>query len=108
MDQSPSNARRCHWMRFLNQDTGVSYGAEKFARDYNLPVVYARINKLSRGHYSLDVQLVTEHPNSLQPGEIVEKLMRLLERDINHIPEYWLWTHKRWKRKKPADVVIAD
>ena len=32
MDQSPSNANRCHWMKFLNQDTGVSYGAEKFAR----------------------------------------------------------------------------
>jgi KDO2-lipid IV(A) lauroyltransferase len=107
MDQSPSSSKRCHWMRFLNQDTGVSFGAEKFARDYNLPVVYGRINKLSRGHYSLDVQLLTDQPNALQRGEIVEKLMRLLEADINHIPEYWLWTHRRWKRKKPADVLIA-
>ena len=108
MDQSPSNSNRCHWMRFLNQDTGVSFGAEKFARDYNLPVVYGRINKLSRGHYSLDVQLLTDQPNALQRGEIVESLMRLLEVDINHTPEYWLWTHRRWKRKKPDNVIIPS
>jgi len=94
-------------MRFLNQDTGVSFGAEKFARDYNLPVVFARINKLKRGHYSLDVQLVTEEPNAMAKGAILEKLMRLLEADINHLPQYWLWTHRRWKRKKPDDVVIT-
>jgi KDO2-lipid IV(A) lauroyltransferase len=107
MDQSPSNSRKCHWMRFLNQDTGVSFGAEKFARDYDLPVVFARINKLKRGHYSLDVQLVTEEPTTTTKGEILEKLMRLLEADINHLPQYWLWTHRRWKRKKPDDVIIA-
>jgi Kdo2-lipid IVA lauroyltransferase/acyltransferase len=107
MDQSPSSGKRCHWMRFLNQDTGVSFGTEKFARDYNMPVVFGRINKIKRGHYSLDVQLLTDEPAAMAKGEIMERLMRLLETDINHQPQYWLWTHRRWKRKKPDGVVIA-
>jgi Kdo2-lipid IVA lauroyltransferase/acyltransferase len=102
MDQSPSNNKRCHWMTFLNQDTGVSFGVEKFAREYNLPVVFGRINKIKRGHYSLDIELLTEEPNALPSGAIVEKLMRLLESDIKTTPEYWLWTHRRWKRKRPV------
>jgi KDO2-lipid IV(A) lauroyltransferase len=107
MDQSPSNPRRCHWMIFLNQETGVSFGAEKYARQYNLPVVYFRVHKEKRGHYSVDFELVTKEPNKFRQGEIVEKLMRLLEEDIKSKPEYWLWTHKRWKKKKPADVIIS-
>jgi Kdo2-lipid IVA lauroyltransferase/acyltransferase len=105
MDQSPSSSKRCHWMTFLNQDTGVSFGIEKFSREYNLPVIYGRINKVKRGHYSLDLELLTEEPNTLQSGEIVERLMLLLEKDIKAIPEYWLWTHKRWKRKRPVDPI---
>lgn len=104
MDQSPSSANRCHWMTFLNQDTGVSYGVEKFAKDYNLPVIYGRINKIKRGYYSLDVELVTGEPTTWPKGAIVEKLTQLLETDINNIPEYWLWTHRRWKKKKPEII----
>ena len=103
MDQSPSSSKRCHWMTFLNQETGVSFGVEKFAREYNLPVVYGRINKVKRGYYSLDIKLLTEEPKAMTRGEIVEKLMLFLESDIKAAPEYWLWTHRRWKRKRPVD-----
>mgnify|MGYP003693675235 CR=1 FL=1 len=32
-------------------------------------------------------------------GEITEKHTGRLERQIEETPQYWLWTHKRWKRK---------
>ena len=38
IDQSPSNTKNCHWMTFLNQDTPVFFGAEKYAKKYNSPV----------------------------------------------------------------------
>jgi KDO2-lipid IV(A) lauroyltransferase len=101
MDQSPSNPKKAHWMKFLNQDTAVFYGAEKYAKEYNMPVVYGVIHKPKRGYYEAEFKMVTETPNEMGQGEIIEKAHRFLEENINEIPEYWLWTHRRWKHKKP-------
>ncbi len=101
-DQSPSNPNNAYWMKFLNQDTGVLFGAEKFAKEYNYPVIYGRLNKLKRGHYSLDFTDVTDTPKETAHGEITEKITLLLEKDIQAIPQYWLWTHRRWKHKRPV------
>lgn len=105
-DQSPSNPNACHWMKFLNQETGVSFGAEKYAMENNAPVVYGRILKLSRGHYAFEAELVTEFPKDEPKGAIIEKITKYLEADINKQPEYWLWSHKRWKRKKPEGIAL--
>jgi KDO2-lipid IV(A) lauroyltransferase len=106
IDQSPSNPNKCHWVKFLNQDTGVSFGSEKYAKENNFPVVYGRIHKIKRGHYSFDCTLITDHPNDEPHGKILEDLSILLEKDIIAQPEFWLWTHKRWKRKKPEHIII--
>lgn len=100
-DQSPSNPKSAYWLTFLNQDTGVQFGTEKFAKDYNYPVLYGRLNKVKRGFYTLDFVDVTHLPQETTYGEITEKITRLLENDIRAIPQYWLWTHRRWKQKRP-------
>ena len=102
IDQSPSNPNSAYWMTFLNQETAVLYGVEKYAKEYNYPVVYGIINKVKRGHYNLELVDVTATPRETPYGEIIEKTQHLLEIDIRKNPEYWLWTHKRWKHKKPV------
>lgn len=104
IDQSPSNPNKAYWTTFLNQDSGVLFGTEKYAKEYNFPVVYCRMNMVKRGHYSLDFMDVIEKPRETAYGEITEKVTRLLEKDIRVEPQYWLWTHRRWKHKKPAEV----
>lgn len=99
IDQSPSNPKSAHWMKFLNQDTAVLFGTEKYAKEYNYPVVYGRINKEKRGYYSFEFFDVTDHPTATAHGEITEKITQLLEKDIRNIPQYWLWSHRRWKHK---------
>jgi KDO2-lipid IV(A) lauroyltransferase len=99
IDQSPSNPKSAHWMKFLNQDTAVLFGTEKYAKEYNYPVVYGRINKEKRGYYSFELFEVTDQPASTAHGEITEKITHLLEKDIRNIPQYWLWSHRRWKHK---------
>lgn len=99
-DQSPNIKQQPYWTEFLNQETGVQFGTEKFARDYDTPVIYGFIHKLKRGHFEMEYRLVTEKPNELPIGEITEAHTRMLEEDIRKEPAYWLWTHKRWKRKK--------
>ena len=99
-DQCPRTNQRPYWTEFLNQETGVQFGAEKFARDNQTPVVYGFIHKIKRGHYEMEYRPICDEPNGLEMGMISEAHTRMLEGDIRKEPAYWLWTHKRWKRKK--------
>ena len=101
VDQSPPLTSNSYWMKFLNQDTGVLYGTERYAKEFNYPVVFGRITKESRGHYSFEFVDICEFPQQSQFGEITEKITSLLEQDIIQDPQYWLWSHKRWKHKRP-------
>lgn len=103
IDQSPSRPDNCYWMSFLNQETGVLFGAEKFAKQYDQPVLFARINKEKRSYYSLEFFEVTDKPKETAYGEITERSTKILEKDILEQPHYWLWSHRRWKHKRPAD-----
>lgn len=101
-DQSPRNSEKAYWTTFLNQETGVQRGAESISRKYGLPVVYGALIKEKRGHYSIEFEPICTHPDELpEPNAIIEQATRLLEKRIEQQPEYWLWSHRRWKRKKP-------
>ncbi len=99
-DQAPSpSTKQTYTMTFLNQETEVMYGTEKFAREYNYPVLFAAITKVRRGVYETRFEVVEEEPSSTPYGQITEKVTRLLEKQILDQPEFWLWTHKRWKKR---------
>jgi KDO2-lipid IV(A) lauroyltransferase len=100
-DQSPGNSNNCYWGTFLNQDTAMIFGVEKYAKDYNFPVLFLRINKVKRGHYTYEFTEAIEEPGNTEYGEITRKINGLLELDIIKQPEYYLWSHKRWKHKRP-------
>jgi KDO2-lipid IV(A) lauroyltransferase len=99
-DQNPSNPKKAYWLKFLNQDTGVLFGAEKYSRDNNWPVIYVTINKIKRGFYEVVYSLVTNNPKDDPYGKITEDFTKLIENDIVNNPQYWLWSHKRWKHKR--------
>lgn len=103
-DQSPSDTHKSYWMEFLNQQTPVLFGAEQMAHSYDFAVVYFETKKLKRGHYSIELKLITDQPKSLEWGEITEAHTKSLEATIIKQPEFWLWSHKRWKRTLPEDM----
>jgi KDO2-lipid IV(A) lauroyltransferase len=107
-DQSPSSSTNAYWTRFLNQDTAVLFGAEKYSKEYNYPLIFGGIRKIKRGFYEFYFELIEENPSSTSYGELSERLTRRIEQQILEQPEYWLWSHKRWKREKPDDVVIPQ
>ena len=100
IDQAPSDPTKCYWMKFLNQDTPVLFGTERYAKEYDLPVLYARLNKLKRGYYTLEFVEVVVNAAATEYGEITERVTQILEKDILKYPEFWLWSHKRWKHKR--------
>jgi Kdo2-lipid IVA lauroyltransferase/acyltransferase len=103
-DQAPGDSLRSYWMNFLNQQTPVLYGAEQMAHEYDLSVVFFSLKKVKRGHYSMHLELICESPKGFSYGAITEKHTRLLENQITEQPEFWLWSHKRWKRTIPENL----
>jgi KDO2-lipid IV(A) lauroyltransferase len=99
-DQTPSSVTGAHWMTFLNQDTPVFLGTERIARKMNFPVVYAFVKKIKRGVYEINAELLIATPGTTMDGGITEMHTRRLEQDIREQPETWLWSHRRWKRKR--------
>lgn len=99
-DQTPRIYEIQHWVRFLNQDTPVILGAEKVARKVNGVVLFARSTKISRGNYEVEFKLVTDTASGCPKFEITEKCLQLLENQIVDQPQFWLWSHKRWKHKR--------
>ncbi|MDD3077573.1 MAG: lysophospholipid acyltransferase family protein [Paludibacter sp.] len=99
-DQSPRRKLIHYWTNFLNQETPVIDGTEQLAHKFNYPVVYIHINRIKRGYYKCTYHIISEDPSKETPFSITEKYARILEKEIQKKPEYWLWTHKRWKHKK--------
>lgn len=97
-DQSPTGSHNVHWMKFLNQETAVYYGTEIFAVKYNYPVVFIKINKVKRGYYEGELKILSENPSETIKGDITELHTKYLEKAIIEKPQFWLWSHKRWKR----------
>ena len=103
-DQSPTSVRTAYWTTFLNQETGVMIGSEKYAKQYDYPVVFGKVTKVKRGYYEFEFIPLADNPTTTAFGEITELHTRLLEEIIMENPQYWLWSHKRWKRKKPLNL----
>jgi Kdo2-lipid IVA lauroyltransferase/acyltransferase len=96
-DQSPSNIHEAIWTNFLGRPTACLHGPEKYAMMYNLPVIYIHIYRRKRGYYDIRLELITENPTTTAKGELTAAYMKMLETDIRNAPEFWLWSHRRWK-----------
>jgi len=96
-DQSPMAHNRFIWIPFMHQPTAVYLGAEDIAKKYNAAVVFGKMRRVKRGYYTIELQLITDSPNETTFGEITKAHTLLLEELLEEQPQYWLWSHKRWK-----------
>jgi KDO2-lipid IV(A) lauroyltransferase len=103
-DQTPSSLQAAWWTNFLNQDTPVFKGTEVIAKKINYPVVYANIRRVKRGYYRIHAEMLVENPKDTGDGFISELHTKRLEQDISEQPETWLWSHRRWKHKRPENL----
>ena len=97
-DQRPKTNARFR-TSFLKQETNFFPGSEALARHTNHVVLYQHIEKIKRGHYQTSFGLLTENPAKLAPGEVLHLYVHKIENLIKARPEFYLWSHKRWKNK---------
>lgn len=97
-DQSPADKPNSYQrIQFLNRPTAVMTGVERLARKTDSVVVYADVIRLRRGHYENRLEVLTEHPAEMPEGALTELYARKMEATVLRAPEYWLWSHRRWK-----------
>ena len=99
-DQSPKKNKAYHWNKFMGIDVPVHTGAEMLSKKLNLSVVFLSVKRVKRGFYETTFKTLTEVPNNFEDYKITDQFIALVENQIYEAPEYYLWTHKRWKHRK--------
>jgi KDO2-lipid IV(A) lauroyltransferase len=99
-DQSPKPTAAHHWADFMGHYVPVHTGAEMLAKKFNMNVVFLRTKKVKRGHYEATFKVLSQDAKNVPNYEITDEFLKLVEQQIIEAPEFYLWTHKRWKHKK--------
>ena len=99
-DQSPKKEKAYHWNTFMGIEVPVHTGAEMLSKKLDMPVVFFSVKRIKRGFYETTFQTLAEHPNDFKDYEITDQFLKLVEQQIHDEPQYYLWTHKRWKHRK--------
>ncbi len=110
-DQSPKLSRAKHWLHFMGIRVPVFEGSDRLARKLDMAVVYLHVEKVGRGYYEATLKPITEKPPAEPEHAITKKFFEYLEEQIYKKPEYYLWTHKRWKHRNepiPKNAEVID
>ncbi len=98
-DQSPQVQKTHYWAPFLNVTVPIHTGAEMLAKKHDFTVVYMSVKKLKRSHYEMTFEILAENPKEFKDYEITDAFLERTEKLIKEAPEYYFWTHKRFKHK---------
>ncbi|WP_299781731.1 lysophospholipid acyltransferase family protein [uncultured Formosa sp.] len=106
-DQSPKINSAHYWTNFMGIKVPVYTGAEMLSKRIDMSVVFFRVKRLKRGHYETTFELLADQAKDYENYEITDAFLRKVEKQIEEAPEYYLWTHKRWKHrdKVPAEFL---
>ncbi|TAF44207.1 MAG: lauroyl acyltransferase [Sphingobacteriales bacterium] len=96
-DQTPVSHEANYFTKFLNQHTAVFLGVEKIAKTTNGVVVFCDVKPIKRGYYQCNFVTLIDEPRLTSEFEITQIHTSYLEKIIKDKPQYWLWSHKRWK-----------
>ncbi len=97
-DQAPNWNNIHFWTRFLNHESAFFIGAERIAKNVDAVVYYIDMKRLKRGYYHGEFVKISDTPKEMPDYEVTTEYARLLEQSIRRDPQYWLWSHNRWKR----------
>lgn len=106
-DQSPQLTKARHWDYFMGLEVPVHTGGEMLAKRLDLAVAYARVVRTKRGFYEATIIPITQNPRSFPDFDITRHYLDLVEQQIYEAPQYYFWTHKRWKHAGMKDTQVA-
>ena len=96
-DQTPNLRKGLQWEYFLGHEVPVHMGAENLARELDMNLLYLKVSKVKRGFYEAKFIPITDCVLEEKEFEITKRFLKLSEEQILEKPDYYFWTHKRWK-----------
>ena len=103
-DQSPQVKRAQYWSEFMGVKVPIFNGPESMARKLDLAVVFLKVSKVKRGYYQAEFIPITTAGSKTKKHQITDQFLRLTEDQIREKPEFYLWTHKRWKHRNKVPL----
>ena len=98
-DQSPQLHKTYYWRKFFNIKVPIHTGAEMLSKRFDLVVINYVTKRVKRGYYTTEFQLITDTPKDYKDYQITDLYTDLTEKNILEQPEYYLWSHKRFKHR---------
>ncbi len=102
-DQSPKKREVKYFTRFLNHNIPVLTGTEKATKHYDYQALFANMKRVKRGYYECEFTPLHDTPKSLPDFELTNLYFQRLELEIRQHPEFYLWSHNRFKYAIDSD-----
>ena len=96
-DQSPQLRGINHWHKFMGIDVPVYVGGELLSKKFDMNMMFLKVSKVKRGFYEAEFELLSNDVKSVPNFELMNTFLEKVEKQILEAPEYYLWTHRRWK-----------
>lgn len=103
-DQSPKIKRKTYFRPFFGTEVPVFTGAERIAKEHDIPVLMAKVRRVKRGFYETEIIVLSKNPKEVKDFEITDQFTEELESLIKEDPSHYLWTHNRFKRLRKATL----
>ncbi len=101
-DQSPQLKKTYYWSEFLGVKVPIHTGAEMLAKKYDMNMVYIETKKVKRGYYETTFSLITNDATKYPDYKLTDIFLEKVQKQIKAQPEFYFWTHKRFKHKDKA------
>jgi KDO2-lipid IV(A) lauroyltransferase len=107
-DQSPQLSKTFYWREFFGVKVPIHTGAEMLAKRYDMNMVYIETKKVKRGYYETSFSLIANEAKKHPDYELTDIFIDKVEKQVCAQPEYYFWTHKRFKHKDKAPKTIDN
>lgn len=89
------------WVPFFGRLAYTPTGAAKIALRQEAAVLPAFVERLADGSHRARFLEPLELPDD--PVAATARMTELIEDEIRRCPEQWVWMHRRWRRRPPAE-----
>lgn len=96
-DQSPKKREVKNFIQYLNHNIPVLTGSEKATKHFSYQAIFVGVRRVRRGYYECELSTLHGNPKSLPDFELTKLYFQRLENEIMQQPEYYLWSHNRFK-----------
>jgi len=84
-------------LNFFNEKAFTTTIPARLVKKFNIPVVPIFIERFDGIKFRMKVNKPIYFPDKSSTDVITEQLNKILERMILDSPNYWIWSHNRWK-----------